>query len=130
MNHFAQPVTITIEGVRVYSEANKRDGHWGVRARRARGQADIVRAALVGLDRQAMKACPRLRVTFQRVMGKRGRAFDSDNLTGSMKVCRDVVARWIGVDDGDPWWDWVVNPEQVRGMDYGIRIRFEPLAAG
>ena len=123
-------VTLTVEGVRVESESNRRDAHWAVRAKRARMQGDLVRLALSQIDRKPFAAAPRLRVTFQRIMGKRGRAFDSgDNLNGSFKFVRDVVARVFAVDDGDPWWDWKYDPEQVRGKEYGVRIRFEAVPA-
>lgn len=124
------PVTLTIEGVRVESESNRRDAHWSLRAKRARAQGDVVRLALAGLDKAGLAASPRLRVTLQRIMGKRGREFDGDNLAGAMKFCRDAIARAFQVDDGDPWWIWTIDPVQVRGSDHGVRITFEPLGGG
>jgi hypothetical protein len=121
-------VALTIEGVRVESEANAH-AHWRTRQRRARAQHDLVRLALARLDPATFRAAPRLRVTFTRVMGPRGRGFDSDNLVGAFKHVRDAVAAWLGRDDGDPWFDWVVSPEQVRGHEYGVRIGFDPLAS-
>lgn len=123
-------LTIHIDGVRVVTETNTR-GHWTARHRRNRAQQGVVRATLAAhLDRAALRAAPRLRVTLQRVIGKWGRPFDRDGLWSSMKHCIDAVAACLGVDDGDPWYDWRVHPEQVRGSDYGVRISFEVLAAG
>jgi hypothetical protein len=122
------PVTLHIDGVRLVTLTNQR-GHWTARHRRNREQQAIVRAALVRLDRAALRAAPRLRVTLQRVIGKRGRPLDRDGLWSSMKHCIDAVAAHLGVDDGDGWWDWQVSPVQVRGADYGVKISFEVLPA-
>lgn len=123
------PVTLHIDGVRVESEQNRRD-HWAVKAKRVRAQKDLVLAALAGRDLAAFRAAPRLRVTFARVMGPRGRVMDAgDNLNGAFKACRDAVAHALKRDDGDPWWDWRYDPVQVRGADYGVRISFEVLPA-
>lgn len=122
------PMTLTVEGVRVLSEANQR-GHWAARHRRNRGQQDIVRASLVRLDRAAILAAPRLRVTFTRVRGPRGQVMDSDGLVIAFKHCRDAVAGWLAVDDGDPWYDWRYDPEQPRGKEFAVRIKFEAIEA-
>ena len=121
-------VTLTVEGVRVMSEANTR-GHWATRHRRNRMQQDLVRVALLRLDRAGLLAAGRLRVTFSRVRGPRGQVMDSDGLCIAFKHVRDAVAAWLQRDDGDPWWDWQYHPEQVRGKEYGVRIRFEAVPA-
>ena len=119
-------VTVVIDGLRVLSEANTAShGHWRTRHRRTRAQKDLVLGAMLRMDRSAWKACHRLRVTFQRVKGPRGRDMDDDNLVGAFKAVRDAVAHWAGVSDGDVWWDWRYDPEQVKGKEYGVRIRFE-----
>ncbi len=118
------PLTLTIEGVRVESEANAH-AHWRTRQRRAKSQRALVRLALSRLDRAALLALPRLRVTLTRLMGPRGRGFDSDNLVGAFKHVRDEVAAWLGVDDGSDWWEWVVSPAQMKGREYGVRITLE-----
>jgi|JI10StandDraft_1071094.scaffolds.fasta_scaffold1071454_2 hypothetical protein len=125
------PVTLTVEGLRVESEANAH-AHWRTRQRRAKSQHELLRLSLSRLDRAAMLAVPRLRVTFTRVMGKRGRAFDDDNLVGAFKHCRDCCAAWLGRNDRDPWYEWVVSPVQDRGREFGVRITFEAVrpAAG
>ena len=118
------PVVVAVEGLRVESEANSHT-HWRARQRRARSQRELILLALARVDRAALQAAPRLRVTFTRVMGPRGRPFDDDNLVGAFKHVRDAVAGWLGVDDRDPWCVWVVNPVQERGGEYGVRVRFE-----
>lgn len=122
-----EPVTVVVEGLRVESEQNTR-GSWHGKHRRTAGQKDLVIAALSRLDKAALRACGRLRVTFARVMGKRGRAFDDDNLVGAFKATRDAVAHAIGVDDGSPWWDWQYDLTQTRGPEYAVRIKFAPLS--
>lgn len=122
-------VTLTIQGLRVVSEANLRAGHWAVRHRRNRGQQDLVRAALNGVDKAAVLGGARCRVTLTRVMGPRGRPFDRDNLWGSMKHAIDAVSAWAGTPDHDPFWEWAVSPTQERGKEYAVRITLEPLGA-
>jgi hypothetical protein len=120
------PFTVTIQGLRVVSEANSHT-HWRVRQKRARAQRELVRAALCLRGLLAYTTLPGLRVTFTRIIGKHGQRFDSDNLEGSFKHVRDEVAALVGRDDGDPWWRWVVSRNQERGPEYGVRIAFEPL---
>lgn len=122
-------VTLTVEGVRVMSEANTR-GHWATRHRRNRMQQDLVRVALLRLDRAGLLAAGRLRVTFSRVRGPRGQVMDSDGLCIAFKHVRDAVAGWLQRDDGDGWYDWRYDPEQVKGKEYGVRLTFTPLPAG
>lgn len=122
-------VTVVIDGLRVVGETNQR-GHWSRQYRRNRGQQDIVIPTLrVRLDVRAWSAVPRLRVTLQRVYAPRGRPFDRDNLWSSMKHVIDGTATVFGRPDDDPWFDWQVNSEQVRGKEYGVRIRFEAVPA-
>ena len=122
------PVTLHIDGLRVESEANAHT-HWRARQRRAAAQRLVVRAALSWRDLSAFKTAPRLRVTFRRVKGPRGRDMDSDNLAGAFKAVRDEVAAVIGRDDGDRWFDWRYDPVQTRGKDFGVRITLESLPA-
>jgi hypothetical protein len=120
-------LTLTIEGVRLVSETNQRS-HWSARHRRNRGQQELVRAALVGVDKAPLLALPRLRVVLTRVMGKRGRPFDRDNLWSSMKHTIDAVASWAGKPDHDPFWVWEVSPTQERGPEFAVRLTFAPAA--
>jgi hypothetical protein len=42
-------------------------------------------------------------ITLTRVGVKR---MDTDNLASALKACRDGVAEWLGIDDGDPRIEW------------------------
>jgi hypothetical protein len=85
------------------------------------------------------------RVTFVRIMGKRQRAFDDDDLSGGCKLVRDAMKRphkWtkkIGkvsvpmltagasliVDDGAKWIDAVYMQERAADGKPGTRIEIE-----
>lgn len=91
-------VTMRLETV---SEANTRGE--GARMARKKNQKQVVTTFL----------CARLRPNLgpamvrtqgpMRVVLVRGapRRLDNDNLASAMKACRDAVAAWLGVDDGD-----------------------------
>lgn len=48
---------------------------------------------------------------------------DFDNLVSSIKYVRDQIAEEIGVDDGDPGYQWVY--QQELGKKYLVTIRIE-----
>lgn len=51
---------------------------------------------------------------------------DDDNATASMKHIRDVIAKWYGVDDGDPEKiQFIVTQEKVRRKSQGTKVRIE-----
>ena len=111
-------VTLWVPGLRLRSEPNEGGG---LRARVAR------KAAVKAAVRDALKLVAvcgwrfPLRVSFRRV-GKR--LLDGDNLQGALKVSRDVVAEWVGVDDGDEarvTWHYA----QERARWYGLHIAIE-----
>jgi hypothetical protein len=111
--------------VRVVSEANAR-GHWTACHKRFAEQARGVSACLASVSGAAVTAAYLLQtggsasVALTRLGGK---ALDCDNLAGAFKAIRDVVARKIGVDDGDPAVEWTYG--QAPGGDEGIRIDVE-----
>ena len=39
-------------------------------------------------------------------------AADDDNTTNAAKAVRDQIAKWFGVDDGDPRFTWIVKAER------------------
>lgn len=59
-------------------------------------------------------------VTIIRVGSK---PMDFDNLVSSIKYIRDQIAEEIGVDDGDPGYEWVYRQE--LGKKYLVTIRIE-----
>ena len=81
--------------------------HWGSRKRLQDDAADRTGKAL----QCAYWPCvwtvdgSRWAVTLT-VRQKLGRCPDGDNLQGSLKHVRDCVAKYMGVDDGDPGIEW------------------------
>jgi hypothetical protein len=67
--------------------------HWMARARRVRGEREVVAWALRGWTQPAVPCVIRL----TRVAPSNG--LDDDNLAGALKGVRDQVAVWLGVDD-------------------------------
>ena len=43
------------------------------------------------------------------------RILDDDNYVGGMKPLRDAIARWIGIDDGDPRLVWKYHQIPTAG---------------
>jgi len=114
--------------VRVVSEANVRC-HWAARHRRFKAQAGAVFAALVAASGVA-SGPDLLRGRVLRILLTRlgGRGLDSDNLAGAFKGCRDVVAQFLGRDDGDPQLTW--DYSQEPGKLAGVRIVLETKGGG
>lgn len=81
--------------VKLVSEANMRE-HWAVKNKRKKLQQMVVAYALAGLKRD-IPAFP-VHVTITRVGVRK---LDSDNLAGSAKGVRDMIANILGCDDGD-----------------------------
>lgn len=110
-------VVLLAKGLVLVSEQNAREHHH-VRARRAAWQRSLVARALAGIDPVPVPCA----VTIVR---SGPRLLDDDNATGSAKHVRDAVARWLGVDDGDPRVSWLVV--QDRGA-YCVRVGVVPCA--
>lgn len=114
---------VTVPGVAVVSEANRRD-HWAVNRKRARLQQEATLLALAGLGKDArdtLRGAKRVRVRFVRIGGKK---LDSDNLVGAFKAIRDALAKWLRIDDGSDRldWDWPVQESGQRGFRIELRI--------
>lgn len=108
---------VTVPGVKVVGEANRRD-HWAVRRRRAMGQKAATHAALVTLGpdvRDRFRAAATVTVRFVRIGGKK---LDSDNLVGGFKAIRDQLAKWLQVDDGSDRlrFEWPVQEAGSAGF--------------
>ena len=58
------------------------------------------------------------------IIAHRRRLLDSDNNVGSIKGVRDAVAKWIGLDDGDPRWIWEYGQIQTSGRE-GVSVKIE-----
>lgn len=117
---------IFILPVEVVSEMNRRD-HWAKRYRRAKNQKQIAFTltrshARLFWDRMMNEDRLRLIVTMTRIMRRRQRPFDSDNLAAAFKAVRDGVAKALGIDDGCNQVDWRYGQERNGGGWSGIRI--------
>jgi hypothetical protein len=113
---------VRIEGLKLVSEANKRE-HFMATYRRNKAQQIVMLAALKGLDPVGYLGAEML-ITITRIAP---RALDSDNATGSGKHVRDAIAKHIRMNDGDKRLEWRVL--QARGK-YGVDVRMERKARG
>lgn len=114
-------ITVNVPGLRVQSEMNLREHHM-VTYRRKQDQHEAVRYALFG--RMKPSASAKLRVTMTRLIGPRGKEFDSDNLATAFKFVRDAIAAWLLRDDGpNAGIEWVTRQERADG--FGVRIDIE-----
>lgn len=81
--------------------------HWSVRYRKAKKERETALLCLMTKGRP-----PELPVTVE-LTRHATRLLDDDNLVSCMKACRDGVADWLGVDDGDPRITWVVKQRKA-----------------
>jgi hypothetical protein len=105
--------------LKITSEGNAPSwGSWRTRQQRTKA----TRASIWYCLTWANKHLPSFpcRVTFERIGP---RLLDSDNLAFAFKGCRDELAKFYGVDDGDPRWHW--EYQQAQTPAYGVRIIIE-----
>jgi hypothetical protein len=107
-------LTVVISPLRLASEAN---AGGKLRAAIARKSAvkDAVREALPTMAFPLPAV-----VTLTRLGGK---SLDDDNLRRAMKSVRDVVAKWLGVDDADPKVRWRYRQRPAWRMGCKIQVR-------
>lgn len=102
--------------IRTVSEMNGRE-HWTVKAKR------------VKLHRQAAWLCLAGKLSFLpcTVILTRiaPRTLDGDNLQASLKACRDGVADWLGVDDGDSRVIWRYAQRPGAPKQYAVEVAVE-----
>lgn len=107
--------------LRLVSEANVREHHM-VKARRASEQRQLARMALT-------PQIPPIREPHVwhdievRITRIGPRKLDSDNLARACKAVRDGIADAVGLDDGDPRFDWDYD-QRTKGRSYGVIIEF------
>ena len=111
---------VAVIPLRLVSEANAHT-HWRQRSTRAKEHRTTVAAYL---RRHAFVAVGPLEVVLTRLAPG---TLDSDNLAGSAKHCRDGVADWLGIDDGDARVEWRVTQEP--SPHYGVRIVIREMTA-
>lgn len=104
--------------IKTISEANTRQ-HYMARHRRAQAQKGTAYLLTKPARFAPLKKFPAT-VTLTRVAPRR---LDSDNLTSSMKACRDGIALALGIDDGDERVTW--NYDQRKGApgEYAVEIK-------
>lgn len=112
----------------ILSEMNQRD-HWAVRYRRASRQKRVAHTHTLKYahrirERVRKDSALCLVVRLVRVMRKRQRPFDSDNLQSGFKAVRDGIAWALGVDDGSDRIDWQCDQERGTGKEM-VRIVIE-----
>lgn len=102
--------------IQVVSEANRRE-HWSKRhARKTEHWAGLT-AAFASVRRPSLPATVRM----VRLYRLRDKPMDSDNLARAFKGVRDWLAKWLGVDDGDPSVKW----ECDQDLDTVVGVRVE-----
>lgn len=112
--------------ISVVNTLNRRE-HWAAKHRRNKAEQGIVLSLL--RSRYGNRPIKRpLVITLERRIPKRGKAFDGDGLTASMKNVRDAVACWLQVDDAERnGLEWICTQVEDREMQHGtIGIRIEP----
>jgi hypothetical protein len=112
-------VTAFVPGLEVKSVANLREHHM-VRANRAGRERKAVGGVLRWVlgDRFGPTIPRPLRVTLTREYT--GRPFDDDNLSTSLKACRDAVSAWLEIDDGSDQIRFVTKQEKAAAA--GVRV--------
>jgi hypothetical protein len=105
--------------IRTVSEANMRE-HYMAKHRRKKEQQFMMMLALQNnlIGRKIQFPCV---VKLTRIGPRK---LDSDNLAGSLKHVQDIVAKTLGVDDGDEEkirWEYKQAPHGFNG-EYAVRV--------
>lgn len=108
--------------IRIESVANKRE-HWAAKAKRTKRQRAALYWALLA-DVKVRPALP-LVVTLTRIAP---RVLDDDNLSSGFKACRDGIADWLGVDDGDLRIQWKYAQAKGEPKEYAATVLFAATA--
>jgi len=104
--------------IKVVSEANQSE-HWRVKHKRKKAQQKALLAYIGHVIFDADSAD----VTFMK-LNRGGKSLDKDNLAGAFKHVQDMLARWLGVDDGDTdkvTWHYDQRPSKEAGIEILIR---------
>ena len=102
--------------IKLVSVANLRM-HWAVKAKLAKSHRTRTRAALSN-EAPIPPATP-LTVVLTRIAPRR---LDTDNCVSAFKNCRDGVADWLGVDDGNQGIQWVYEQRAGGPKVYAIEV--------
>ncbi len=114
------------------SEMNRRD-HWAVKHRRATRQKQSAYAHTI---KHGHRLCARARgnaacflVKLVRIMRRRQRPFDGDNLQSAFKAIRDGIADALGIDDGSDRLTWEYSQEKGDGKGM-VRVALSEIEKG
>lgn len=106
--------------IKIISEANRREHHMA-KYRRVKRQQMITMAFCLQNLGYIRKWPGRYKITFTRIIGKRGKKFDEgDNLNVSFKAIRDALTRYMRIDDGSDRLEWSYGQE--RGDIAHVRV--------
>lgn len=105
---------LKIDGLRTVSEMNQREHHMA-KWRRNKQQQELVGWKLKSHEPPK----PPADVFLTRIAPRK---LDSDNLAASFKHVRDAVARWLGIDDGDPRVVWHYDQTKGEPKEYAVVI--------
>jgi len=113
---------IHIPGFLPKGNLNSRE-HYMARSRRVKKEHEIVGLALAAGARSVRHRWRSVgRVVITRCsVGKP----DSDQVVANCKGVRDAVAKFLGIDDGDPSITWVVEQKKTPRAGQGTSIRIE-----
>ena len=108
-------LTISIP-IKLVSVANLRM-HWAVKAKLAKSHRSRVGAFL--RHEAPIPPTTPLTVVLTRIAPRR---LDSDNLASAFKACRDGIADWLEVDDGNQGIQWVYEQRAGGPKVYAIEV--------
>lgn len=101
--------------IKTVSVMNTREHHFA-RARRAATHRSTARLCLMAYGKPP---APPLTVKMTRIgFG----TLDDDNLASSFKACRDGIADWLGLDDGNPGITWACAQQKGKRGEYGVIV--------
>lgn len=111
--------------MRISTETNRRDAHWGKRNKR-RGSHRSTAALQM---RAAIRTRPKLPVVIVLVRVA-PRRLDDGNLASAFKGIQDGIADWLGVDDGDSQRvAWLYDQRQGRPKQHLVCVELYEGAA-
>jgi len=112
-------VKITIPGLRLESEANKRDKWAAVKRAKEQRYSVAIRIASFKRSRPPLPVI----LTITRIAP---RLLDDDNLARACKAVRDEIAKAYSVDDRDDAITWRYSQRTGKPREYACEILIEP----
>lgn len=108
--------------IRIVSEANRRE-HFRVVAKRKKQHRHLASFRLhEAIGPVWIDPPPSAVITLTRIGP---RTLDDDNLASGFKACRDGVADWLGIDDGDKRLTWRYDQRKGKPKEYAAEVQIE-----